>query len=78
MPWVSVVSIATGPQAGRTGVRILLVSGCQGTLQEVKWPARDVDHSVAEIKNEWSYTSAPSICLYGMDRDNCTFTFTIP
>jgi len=69
---VSVVSIATGPRAGRTGVRILVI-GYQRSLQEVKWPSREVDHSVAEVKNEWSYTSAPSICLYGMDRDNCTF-----
>lgn len=46
----SVVGIATGPRAGRTGVQILLVSGYQGTLQEVKWPVREVDHSVAEVE----------------------------
>ena len=35
-----------------------------------KWPGHDVDHSSlssAEVKNEWSYTSAPSICIHGID-----------
>jgi hypothetical protein len=39
----------------------------------VKRPARDVDQSPpssAEVKDEWSYTSTPLICLHGMDRDN--------
>jgi hypothetical protein len=30
--------------------------------------------SSAGFKNEWSFTSAISICLHGMDRDNFTFT----
>ena len=25
----------------------------------------------AEFKNEWSYTSAPFMCLYSMPRNNC-------
>ena len=29
--------------------------------------------SCADIKNGWSYTSAPPICRRGMDRDSCTF-----
>jgi hypothetical protein len=39
----------------------------------VKLPERDVDHSLptsAVVKNEWSYTSAPSICLQGVGRDD--------
>jgi hypothetical protein len=28
---------------------------------------------VAEVKNVWSYTSAPSICLHGVDMKNFTF-----
>jgi len=28
-----------------------------------------------KTKNEWSYTTAPPICLHGVDRDSCTFTF---
>jgi len=47
-----VIGVATGPRPGRTGARILLVGRYQGTLQEVKWPAREVDHSVSEVKNE--------------------------
>jgi hypothetical protein len=33
--------------------------------------------SVAEVKNEWSYTSAPYICLYVVDKGTmyCTFAF---
>ena len=41
----------------------------------LKDQGRDVDHSPptsAEFKKEWSYTSAPYICLYGVDRDNFT------
>jgi hypothetical protein len=29
--------------------------------------------SSADVKNEWSYTSTPPICLLGVDRDNFTF-----
>ena len=29
--------------------------------------------SSAKIKNEWSYTSTPSLCLHGMDRDCFAF-----
>lgn len=41
-------------------------------LTGLRGPKRDVDHSPpfsAEFKNEWSYTSAPYICFYGVDRD---------
>ena len=27
----------------------------------------------AEVKNKWSYTSTPPICLHGVDRSNFTF-----
>ena len=39
---------------------------------------RDVDHSHSydgEVKNEWSYTSTPPICLHGMDREHCTLFY---
>ena len=29
--------------------------------------------SSAEVKNEWSYTSRPSICLHGVDREKFIF-----
>jgi hypothetical protein len=46
-----------------------------GFLPCVKWPGREVDHapsSSSDIKNEWSYTSAPPVCLQGVDRDSYT------
>jgi len=36
----------------------------------------EVNHSPpssAEVKNEWSYTFAPPVCLYGLNRDKFTF-----
>jgi hypothetical protein len=42
----------------------------------VKRLGRDTDHSPpssVEVKNEWSSTSVPLICLPGMDRNNFTF-----
>jgi hypothetical protein len=42
---------------------------------------REVDHSPssrAEVKNRWSYTSAPSVCLYCLNRDNfCVLLFAV-
>jgi len=38
----------------------------------VKRPGH-VDHSTApsaDVKNKWSYTSTPLICLHGADRDD--------
>ena len=29
--------------------------------------------SSAKVKNEWSYSSAPPVCLQGIDGDNFTF-----
>ena len=49
----------------------------QGSLQGVKRQELDVDHlfpSNAEVK---SCTSVSSICLHGMDRDNCTFFYLL-
>jgi hypothetical protein len=44
----------------------------------VKQPGRDVTHPPlysAEVKNDWSYTSTPPICLYAVDKSNLTFIF---
>lgn len=35
-------------------------------------------HLQLVLKNEWSYTSAPPICLYGVDRDSITFFKPFP
>jgi hypothetical protein len=32
--------------------------------------------SIAEVKNEWSYTSIPAIRLHGVDRNNFTFSYS--
>jgi len=45
------------------------------SLAEKQWE-HEVDHtssSSAEIKSEWSCTSAAPMCLHGADRDNCAF-----
>jgi hypothetical protein len=42
-----------------------------------KRPGREVDHSFsssAEVKNEWSYTSTPSMCFHCVDGGNFAFT----
>ena len=42
----------------------------------LKWPGREVNYSslsIAEVKNEWSYTAAPSVRLHGVDRENFIF-----
>jgi len=47
-------------------VHAFLVSG-------VKLPGCEVNHSpsaIAEVKNEWSYTSTPPIWLHGVDMEN--------
>jgi hypothetical protein len=47
---------------------------------EVRWPEHEADHSPpssAEVKNEWSYTPTPPLCLQGMHRDNFTVTICL-
>jgi hypothetical protein len=42
-----------------------------------KRPGRKADHwppSSAEVKTEWSYTSAPAVCVYGVGRESLPFT----
>jgi hypothetical protein len=35
----------------------------------IKW-----NTSIAQVMNEWNYTSTPPICLHGMQKDNLIFT----
>jgi len=49
------------------------LSACRSAGTFVKRPGRHVYHlpaSSAEVKNEWRRTSAPTICLYGVGRNN--------
>jgi hypothetical protein len=51
----------------------LLFNAYRGSFPEEKGPRHEDEHSTAssaEAKNEWSYISAPPLCLHGEDRDN--------
>ena len=55
-------------------------SGYRLPFPKVNQLVRDVDHSppsIAEVKNEWNYSSNPPICLQGVDTDSFRFFFTI-
>lgn len=54
------------------------VKGYQVSFSRVKLPVRGVDHlpsSNAEVKNNWSYTSTPSICLHVVRGGKVNFAF---
>jgi hypothetical protein len=56
----------------------LLFNKYRDSYLRAKRPEREVDHSPpssAEVKNEWSYTSAPPACLHSVDRNNFTVTW---
>ena len=62
--------VSSSPKRPDKGPPILLLNGYQGSLPGVKRPTRKVGHSaffIAEVKNQWSCTSAPAICLHGVD-----------
>ena len=53
----------------------LLFNGHVGSFPVIQRPRSEVGHSStpsAEIKNEWSYTSAPSTCIHSVDWNNFT------
>jgi hypothetical protein len=66
---LGILLIAT---ASRPALRLTQphIQGVPGIISlGVKRPVREADHSPpysAEVKNEWSYTSTPSIRLYGV------------
>ena len=52
--------------------------GTRDSFPGVKRQGRGFGHSPqpsAEVKKEWSYTSAPPICLHSLCRENFTFVF---
>ena len=58
------------------GPPIHLFSGHRGCFQGVKRPGPGVDRlspSIARVKNEWRFTSAPCIRLRNMNRDSVHF-----
>ena len=53
-------------------------SGYQSSFTGVKWSGHDIDHlTSAKVKNEWSCTSSPPVCIHGVDRDNFSLTFVV-
>ena len=43
-------------------------------------PGLEADHSLASsanVKNEWSHSSIPPVCLHGVDRENFTLTRSV-
>jgi len=58
------------------GLTSPLFIDCQGFFSGIKPWGNESDHSSpskAEVKNEWSYTSFPPICLRAVDKDNFKF-----
>ena len=55
---------------------MLLISVYQYSFLGVKLLGHEINNSPpysAEVKNEWNYISAPTVCLHGMDRENLIF-----
>jgi hypothetical protein len=62
----------TRPTLGPTQPSVQQLPGSFAVLMR---PKLDVDFSLvssAKVKNEWSYTSAPSMCLHGLGKDKST------
>jgi hypothetical protein len=54
----------------------LSVKSATGFFPGVKRLGHELGHSPpssAKVKNEWSCTSSPCICLHGVDRENTAF-----
>jgi hypothetical protein len=58
----------------------LRFNGYRGSFPEVGRSKRGVNRplaSTAQLQNEWSYTSTPSICLHGLDKEKFTFSLKL-
>jgi hypothetical protein len=69
---IALFTTASRPPLGPTQPPVQWIPGALSW--GVKRPGREADHlplSTAEVKNAWSYTSAPPICFHGvMLREN--------
>lgn len=53
-----------------------LIQWVMATFSGIKQSGREFDHSSrpsADVKSEWGYTTNPTACLLGIDRDNFYF-----
>jgi len=58
-------------------VLIHLVTGTRSAgIKQAELEADHSPQSSVEVRNEWSCTSAPPVCLYGVRRVNFKFVFT--
>jgi hypothetical protein len=55
-----------------SGAHPVSLSMCTG-VKQLRYEVNHSPASSAEVKNEWSYSSNPPVCLHGIQRD--TFTF---
>jgi len=58
----------------QTGPQNFLFSGYQSPFLGERHGVDNPPPAIAEVRNEWSYTSTPPIFLRGVGRDNLTFT----
>jgi len=52
-------------------------TGVQGSFSRINQPGHESDHlppSNTKVKNEWSYTSSPPLCLHDICRDKFAST----
>jgi hypothetical protein len=64
--------------AGCATVPSLALNAYEPSISGLKRPASEINHlplSSAEIKNRWSYTSAPHIHLHGVDKEKFTVLY---
>jgi len=69
---LQIIQTILGANPGTNGYRV--------SLPAIRRLACEAVHSLphsATVKNDWSYTSTPSIYLHGMDRVTLRFFFTV-
>ena len=77
--WQDIYSVIQNIQTGSGAhtASYSLDTGVSPSPPGVKRPGREAIHSPppnAKVKNKWSYTSAPPICLHSMNSDNFTLS----
>jgi hypothetical protein len=63
----------SGPTLGTTQPCVQWILGFFPGSKVAECEVNDSTTFSAEVKKVWSYTSAPSMCLHGMDMENVMF-----